>query len=106
MCVCVCALTLIVQLEHAHASLRRGAVEDGQSVGGTADHLTFHQQSVIGQDEQGASFVCAPDGQLLALRQVHTLHLKTHTGRHTPEENSAASYFPVVIVLFRFTSCC
>ena len=69
MCVCVdtSELTLIVQLEDAHASLWCGAVEHGQSVGGAADHLTFDQQGVIGQDQQGASFIRTPDGQLLAL---------------------------------------
>ena len=70
-------LTLIVQLEDAHAAIRHGAVVDRQSVGGAADHLTLHQQRVIGQDQQGATFICAPDGQLLALRQVHALHLNT-----------------------------
>lgn len=71
-------LTLVVQLEDAHASLRRGAVEDGQRVGGTADHLTFDQQRLVGQDQQGPPVVHAPDRQLLALRQVHILHLNTH----------------------------
>lgn len=73
----ICGLTLIVQLEDAHAAVRHGAVVDRQSVGGAADHLTLHQQRVIGQHQQGATFVRAPDGQLLALRQVHTLHLNT-----------------------------
>lgn len=75
--VCMCGLTLIVQLEDAHASLQCRAVVDGQSVGGTADHLTLDQQRVVGEDQQGAAFVRAPDGQLLALREVHTLHLNT-----------------------------
>ncbi|XP_034752905.1 seizure 6-like protein [Etheostoma cragini] len=66
-----------VQLEDAHAQVRCRPVVDGQGVGGTADHLTLHQQRVIGQDQHGASFIGTPDGQLLALRQVHTLHLNT-----------------------------
>lgn len=73
----VYGLTLVMQLKDAHVALWWGAVVDGQSVGGTADHLTFHQQGVIGQDHQGALFVCTPDGQQLTLWQVHTLHLNT-----------------------------
>lgn len=79
------ALTLIVQLEDAHAPLRRGAVVDGQRVGGTADHLSFHQQRVIGQDQQGASLICASDGQLFTLREIHTLHLSTQARRRWNE---------------------
>lgn len=60
-------LTLVVQLEDANDSLWRGAVVDRQSVGGAADHLTLNQQSVIGQDHQGTTFICTPDGQLLAV---------------------------------------
>lgn len=60
-------LTLVVQLEDANDSLWRGAVVDRQSVGGTADHLTFNQQSVIGQDHQGPVFICTPDRQLLTV---------------------------------------
>lgn len=75
------ALTLIVQLEDAHAPLRRGAIVDGQRVGGTADHLSFHQQRVIGQDQQGASLICASDRQLFTLREIHTLHLSTQARR-------------------------
>lgn len=59
--------TLVVQLEDAHVALWRGAVVDRQSVGGTADHLTLHQQCVIGQDHQGPLFICTPDGQQLTL---------------------------------------
>lgn len=70
------SLTLVVQLEDARAGLRRRAVVDGQGVGGAADHLTLHQQRVIGQDQQGAALVGAPDGQLLAVREVHALHLQ------------------------------
>lgn len=77
MCTYTSVLTLIVQLEDAHASLRSGAVVDGQSVGGTTDHLTFNQECVISQDQQGTPFICPPDRQLLAIREVHTLHLHT-----------------------------
>lgn len=65
--ICAYGLTLVVQLEDAHVALWRGAVVDGQSVGGTADHLTFNQQCVIGQDHQGTLFICTPDGQQLTL---------------------------------------
>lgn len=70
-------LTLVVELEDAYVALWRGAVVDGQSVGGTADHLTFDQQRVIGQDHQGSLFVCTPDRQQLTLWQVHALNLNT-----------------------------
>lgn len=70
-------LTLVVQLEEAQAPLWCRAVVDRQRVGGTADHLTFHQQRVVGQNQRGALIVHAPDGQLLAVRQVHVLHLGT-----------------------------
>ncbi|TNN31486.1 hypothetical protein EYF80_058362 [Liparis tanakae] len=65
------------ELEHAPpAGLRRRAVPDRQRVGGRADHLTLHQQRVVGQHQQGAARIHAADGQLLALRQVHALHLQ------------------------------
>lgn len=56
-----------MQLEDAHVALWRGVVVDGQSVGGTADHLTFNQQGVIGQDHQGTLLIRTPDGQQLPL---------------------------------------
>lgn len=70
-------LTLVVELEDAYVALWCGAVVDGQSVGGTADHLTFDQQRVIGQDHQGSLFICTPDRQQLTIWQVHALNLNT-----------------------------
>ena len=60
-------LTLVVQLEEAHAALRGRAVVDGQLIGRAADHLTLHQQRVIGQNQQGAALVCSADRQQLTL---------------------------------------
>lgn len=74
-------LTLVVQLEQARAPVRRRAVVNGQRVGGAADHLTLHQQRVIGQNQRGTPLVHASDGQLLAVGQVHALHLETQTDR-------------------------
>lgn len=64
-----------MQLEDAHASIWCGAVVDRQRVGGTANHLAFNQQGLVSQNQQGSSLTNTPDRQLLALRQVHTLHL-------------------------------
>lgn len=60
-------LTLVVQLEDAQTSLWSRPVVDRQRVGGAADHLTFHQQCVIGQNQRRALLVQASDGQLLAV---------------------------------------
>lgn len=66
-----------MQLKETQASFRCGTVVDRQSVGRTADHLSFNQQRVIGQDQQSASLVCASDWQLFALGEIHALHLWT-----------------------------
>lgn len=71
-----------MQLEHADSSLWRRAVEHGQRVGWTADHLTFHQKRLIGQYEQGSAFIYTSDWQLLALWQVDTFDLQQRNAKH------------------------
>lgn len=72
-------LTLVMKLKHADGSLWRRAVEHRDGIGWTADHLTFHQECLIGKNKQSSAFIHPSDWQLLALWQVDTFHLQYTT---------------------------
>lgn len=100
----VCRLTLIVQLEDTHASLQSRAVVDRESVSGTADHLTFNKQCMVGQDQQRTVFINTCDRQLFSIWKVHALHLETNTLKKCMFNTSCRKTWIHTVLMFRLHS--